>query len=65
MLDGTSGRLQGKVAEHILHCLPLGNNKSSSLAYVVSIKGNLCRMLGKLSECFCVGGFAVVLIVKK
>ncbi len=41
----------------------LSQNKSSSLAYIVSIKGNLRWMLGKLSECFSVGGFAVVLIV--
>lgn len=42
-------------------CLP--QNKSSSLAYIVSIKGNLRWILGKLSGRFSVGGFAAVLIV--
>lgn len=41
----------------------LSQNKSSSLAYIVSIRGNLRWMLGELSECFSVGGIAVVLIV--
>jgi len=35
----------------------LSQNKRSSLAYIVSIKGNLCWMLRKLGECFSVGGF--------
>lgn len=61
-LYGTSGRLEGKLVERSLFCL-LPQNKSSSLAYIVSIKGNLGWLVGKLSKCCSMGGFAAVLIV--